>query len=82
VSRDELLEEPSHPRTMLKCSWRCSRIKPQPSSVEALMAATAAVRWAFHLSAAEHQLVCEEAMRRGEQQLADDLFRLETRAPR
>jgi hypothetical protein len=51
-----------------------------PSSVEELMAATSAVRWAFHLTPSEHRLVCEEALRRGEQQLADDLFKMEMHA--
>ncbi len=80
MTRDELLEEPSSPRTMLKCAWRCSRIKPPPASVESLMEVTAPVRWAFHLSEAEHRLVCSEALRCGESLLADDLFRLETRS--
>jgi len=72
------VEEPSHPRTLLKCAWRCSRIKPTPASVDALMRATLQVRWAFHLSEAEHRRCCEEALRRGELMLAADLFELET----
>ena len=70
--------EPSHPRTMLKCSWRCARVKPLPSSVEALMRATQQVRRTFHLSAAEHRLCCEQALRRGESKLAADLFEMDT----
>ena len=58
--------EASSPRNLTKCVWRCSRVKPLPSSVEALMQATQQIRQTFHLSEAEHRLVCEEAMRLGE----------------
>jgi hypothetical protein len=69
----------SHPRTLLKCAWRCSRIKPPPASVEALMRSTAQIRRTFHLSEDEHRRCCVEALRRGESRLAADLFELETR---
>jgi hypothetical protein len=62
---------------LVKCAWRCSLIKPPPASVEALMRATLAVRWAFHLSEAEHRRCCEEALHRGESMLAADVSKLE-----
>jgi hypothetical protein len=71
--------EESHPRTMVKCAWRCSLVKPMPSSVEELMQATMQVRRTFFLSEAEHRLCCEEGIRRGERLLSADLFYMETR---
>jgi hypothetical protein len=44
-----------------------------------MMESTAQIRLTFHLSEAEHRLVCEQALRRGESMLAADLFELETR---
>lgn len=66
---------------MLKHAWRCSRVTPMPATVEELVAATHQIRHTFNLSRREHRLVCEEALRRGEQRLANELLCLEQQGP-